>query len=176
MNVPKRILKDTMPGRLKVEIKGIIDEDFINYKKPSMVILSSNCSFKCDKECGKNLCQNSDLAALPSYKIPSTEIVERYLKNPITEALVISGLEPFDRWNELQELLMNFRYYSPDDIVIYTGYYPEELTKDQIDWLTLYAPVIVKYGRYIPNKAPRFDDVLGVKLVSDNQYAMRYDF
>ena len=30
-------------------IKGLIDEDFINYKKPSMVIEFPYCNFKCDK-------------------------------------------------------------------------------------------------------------------------------
>lgn len=158
-----------------MEIKGIIDEDFVNYKKPSMVVLAPSCNFKCDKECGENVCQNSALAAAPSYKIWSTEIVSRYLRNPIAEALVISGLEPFERWDELQELIMNFRYYSPDDIVIYTGYYPEELTVEQIEWLSLYGPVIVKYGRYIPNMNSRFDELLGVKLASNNQFAIRYD-
>ena len=42
-------------------VKGIIDEDFINYKKPSMVIEFPYCSFKCDKECGQPVCQNSSL-------------------------------------------------------------------------------------------------------------------
>ena len=42
-------------------IKGIIDEDFVNYKKPSMTIEFPYCSFKCDKECGQQVCQNSAL-------------------------------------------------------------------------------------------------------------------
>ena len=37
-------------------IKGIIDEDFLNYKKPSMVIAFPHCSFKCEKELGKKVC------------------------------------------------------------------------------------------------------------------------
>mgnify|MGYP006874727177 CR=1 FL=1 len=40
-------------------------------------------------------------------------------------------LDTFDKWQEIQEFIMNFRYYSPDDIVIYTGYYPEEI-KEQL--------------------------------------------
>ncbi len=43
-------------------IKGIIDEDLINYKKPCMVIEMPFCNFKCDKECGLQVCQNSTLA------------------------------------------------------------------------------------------------------------------
>ena len=164
-----------MLERLKMEIKGIIDEDFVNYKKPSMVILTPSCSFKCDKECGKNVCQNSALAAALSYKMWSTDIVERYLKNPITEAVVISGLEPFDKWQEIQEFIMNFRYYSPDDIVIYTGYYPEEI-KEQLKWLSVYDPIIVKFGRYIPNDEPHLDNILGVTLASKNQFAMKINY
>lgn len=37
-------------------IKNLIEEDFVNYKKPSMVVLFPNCSFKCDKECGRPVC------------------------------------------------------------------------------------------------------------------------
>ena len=156
-------------------IKNLIDEDFVNYKKPSMFIGFSKCDFKCDKECGKNVCQNSALAAAPSYNIWSTDIVERYLKNPITEAVVISGLEPFDKWQEIQEFIVNFRYYSPDDVVIYTGYYPEEI-KEQLKWLSLYDPIIVKFGRYIPDDELHLDNILGVTLASKNQFATKINY
>ena len=36
-----------------MEIKNLIDEDFCNYKKPAMLIATSKCNFKCDKECGE---------------------------------------------------------------------------------------------------------------------------
>ena len=39
-------------------LKGLIDEDFVNYKKPAMVLEFPYCSFKCDKECGRQVCQN----------------------------------------------------------------------------------------------------------------------
>jgi hypothetical protein len=67
---------------------------------------------------------------------------------------------------------MNFRYWSEDDIVIYTGYNKEEIL-DKIEWLKLYGPIIVKYGRFIPNQQPHHDEVLGIKLASDNQFAER---
>ena len=35
-----------------MKIKGIIDEDFINYKFPSMFLISSTCDWKCCKEAG----------------------------------------------------------------------------------------------------------------------------
>ena len=33
--------------------------------------------------------------------------------------------------------------------------------------------IIIKYGRYIPDQEPHYDEVLGVNLASDNQYAER---
>ena len=49
-------------------IKGIIDEDFVNYKKPAMVIEFPYCDFKCDKEYGKPICQNNSLEYHLFYK------------------------------------------------------------------------------------------------------------
>ena len=119
-----------------MRIKNIVDEDFINYKKPSMFIGTSSCNFKCDKECGKPVCQNSELAKAPNIEISNEEIIRRYITNPITEAIVFGGLESFDTFLYLFEFIQKFRKKSKDDIVIYTGYYPEEiigkLTKLQI--------------------------------------------
>ena len=94
------------------------------------------------------------------------------MSNPITKAVVCGGLEPFDSWEDLQCFIMNFRYHCPDDIVIYTGYKEEEI-QDKLEWLKLYEPIIVKFGRYAPNQQPHYDEVLGVKLASDNQYAKK---
>ena len=63
-------------------------------------------------------------------------------------------------------------YYCLDDIVIYTGYNKEELI-DRIEWLSGFSNIIVKFGRYIPNQEKHFDEVLGIYLASDNQYAER---
>ena len=45
-------------------IKELRDEDFTNYKLPSMVVGFPSCTFKCEKECPgcKGMCQNSSLA------------------------------------------------------------------------------------------------------------------
>ena len=58
------------------------------------------------------------------------------------------------------------------DIVIYTGYYPNEL-QNEIEQLKQYPNIILKYGRYKPNTPSRFDEVLQITLASDNQYAER---
>ena len=50
--------------------------------------------------------------------------------------------------------------------------YKEEIEKE-IEQLKKYPNVILKYGRYKPNSVSRFDDILQITLVSDNQYAER---
>ena len=145
-------------------LKGLIDEDFVNYKKPSMVLEFPYCTFKSDKECGQ---------------------IERYLANPITEAIVMQGLEPFDSMLTVINFTYMLRhlYNCHDDIVIYTGYTKEELSKapamgifipmDILTKLKNYDNIIVKYGRFIPDCESHYDEVLGVKLASPNQYAER---
>ena len=151
-------------------IKQLVDEDFVNYKKPSMFIGFPSCTWKCEKECGVRCCQNSALAQAPNINVSIDTLIERYVNNPITQSVVCGGLEPLDSLDDLQCFIMNFRYYSPDEIVIYTGYKEDEI-QDKLEWLKYYEPIIVKFGRYIPNQQPHYDNVLGVKLASDNQYA-----
>lgn len=153
-------------------IKGIIDEDFINYKKPSMIIEFPYCSFKCDKECGQQVCQNSPLIKEPNIEISVYKLIDRYIYNPITKAIVCQGLEPFDSKDDLFVFIDRFRRYSDDPIVIYTGYTEEELAHE-VELLSSFGNIIIKFGRYIPNQLSHFDDILGVLLASPNQYAKR---
>lgn len=153
-------------------IKQLLDEDFVNYKKPSMFIGFPNCSWKCDKEYGMQVCQNSALATSISKNIGVKTIVNRYINNPITSALCCGGLEPFDTWDDLYELITCMRVSTQDDIVIYTGYYKEEIT-EYIGKLKIFPNIIIKFGRYIPDQKKHYDEILGVYLASDNQYAER---
>ena len=155
-------------------IKNLLDEDFVNYSKPSMFIGFNSCTFKCDKECGKPVCQNSELAKAPSIEVDPSEIVKRYMSNPITEAVVCGGLEPFDTFEDLIGLVSLFRQYTQDDIVIYTGYYPNEIAP-RLQELTKYNNIVIKFGRFIPNKLHKYDEILGIELSSDNQYAKRLE-
>lgn len=169
-----------------MKVKGILIEDFVNYKKPSFFIGFSKCTWKCEKECGQEFCQNKGLAALPDEDLYLSAIDTLYFYNPVTEAIVCGGLEPFDSPTELINLLDNFRAQCDDDFVIYTGYTEEELSTGKFNgeylpqlkqayfYITQYKNIIIKYGRYIPNRKKRFDDVLGVWLASDNQYAVKY--
>lgn len=151
-------------------IKGLTDEDFVNYKQPSMVVIFPKCSFKCDKDCGQQVCQNSALATAPILEIPIDIIVSRYLRNPITTSLVCAGLEPFDSWNELIDLVKKFRAHTEDTVIIYTGYFENEI-EDKIDALKHYPNIIIKFGRFVPNQKKHLDKVLGVNLASDDQFA-----
>ena len=152
-------------------IKGIQEENFINYKKPSMFISFSSCTWKCEKECGRKVCQNGTLATTPNINIGVKTIVNKYINNPITKSIVIGGLEPMLQFSDVLELIKTFRNNDcNDDIVIYTGYYKEEIA-DKIALLSEYKNVVIKYGRYIPNQEKHYDEVLGVYLASDNQHA-----
>ena len=151
-----------------MKIKGLITEDFVNYKKASMTIIFPYCTFKC----GKDYCQNSPLVKSPIIEISIDDLVNKYINNPITEAVVMQGLEPFDSWNDLKEFVQKLREYSNDDIVIYTGYNKDEVMV-YIKELSVYPNIIVKFGRYIPNQKKHYDDVLDTYLASNNQYAER---
>lgn len=153
-------------------VKQLIDEDFTNYKKPSMFIGFSSCTWKCEKDCGMRVCQNSALAKTKGVEIEVDELVNRYLSNPITKAVVCGGLEPFDSYRDLQTFISLLRTQTTDDIVVYTGYKEEEI-QNQLQYLRAYRNIIVKFGRFIPNQQSHYDETLGVYLASDNQYARR---
>lgn len=154
-----------------MKIKGLIDEDFLQYKKPSMFIITATCSFKCEKDANcPGMCQNSSLAWAPIIDADNKEIVKRFLSNNITEAVVFGGLEPFDQKQELCELVQEFRKVTLSDIIVYTGYTENELT-NEVRELQKYPNIIIKFGRYIPNQPSYLDEVLGVMLASSNQYA-----
>ena len=94
-----------------MKLKGLVDEDFVQYKKPSMFIIAPYCTFKCDKEAGCNVCENSALTAAPIIEMDDIDIWHRYDSNPITEAIVFGGLEPFepDWWADFGGFIMKMR-------------------------------------------------------------------
>ena len=151
-------------------VKDIVVGDFINYKKPSLFIIFPYCDFKCDKENGCQLCQNMPLIHQKNIEINVSDLINRYYDNIICQSLVCGGLEPMDSFDELIELIEYFRQRYNDDIVIYTGFYRDEIS-DKIDILKQYPNIIIKYGRFIPNQKPHYDSTLGINLASDNQYA-----
>lgn len=160
---------------MQMVLKGIIDEDFIQYKKASMVVIFPCCTFKCDIDCGEPVCQNGILASSPSVLCDADSIVKRYLKNPITKAMVASGLEPLDDKDQLFALIKEFRKRSEDDFVLYTGYMENE--KEFVEFCDFikkngYRNIIAKVGRFRPNQPHRYDSILNVELASNNQYGV----
>ena len=159
-----------------MRVKNIIEDDIVNYRKTSMFIGVCFCDWKCCKEIGADicLCQNSPAYNAKIREYSDEKIVKRYLRAKTMEAIVLGGFEPFwdNSWNEILSFLKCFRSYTNDDIVIYTGYYKNEVL-DKIEQLKELGNVIVKFGRYRPNQKPHLDEVLGVKLANDEQYAER---
>ena len=152
-------------------VKNIIDNDYSNYKTCSMFIGFPTCTFKCEKDCGcKGMCQNTALVNSLNIEISCHDIIRRYSDNPLTSAIVCGGLEPMDSKEDLLELIHELRLFYDDPVIIYTGYYKEEIS-EIIEQLKQYTNIIVKFGRFIPNQEKHYDEVLGVFLASDNQYA-----
>lgn len=153
-------------------IKGIIDENLVDYKKPSMSIMFPFCTFKCEKECGESCCHNSSLATSPTLSVSPELLVDRFIQNPITKAFTFMGLEPLDSFEDVVDLIEEIRKRTDADIVIYTGYRKEEIV-DHLIVLARYKNIIVKFGRFVPNQKGHHDDVLGVQLANDEQFAER---
>ena len=135
-----------------MRVKQIKDEDFLQFRVCSMFIGTCQCSWKCCIEAGKPLCQNMSLAQSPT--------------------IVFGSLEPLDQLPELISLIKAFREKTEDPIVIYTGYKEEEIAAT-VCLLAEFPNIIVKFGRYIPDQKPHYDEILGVNLASDNQYARK---
>lgn len=152
-----------------ITIKDMKDEDFVQYKVPAMTISFPYCTFKC----GRDICQNTGLVNTPNHQIQESYLATRYIQNKLTKAIVFSGLEPFDSFEDMLKMIDAFRYLTKDPIVIYSGYTEDEI-QDKLIILKPYGNLIIKYGRYRPDLPPRFDEVLGVQLVSNNQYAREY--
>ena len=155
-----------------MKILNIKAEDFVNYKKPAMFIGMGHCNWKCCIEAGipTDVCQNHDLQDY--IELEQKTIVGNYMSNTISESIVIGGLEPFNDFMNLLDLVDEFRRNTLDDIVIYTGYYPYEIP-NELMYLSEYDNIIIKFGRFMPNDKEHKDKILGVKLASNNQYAVK---
>lgn len=155
-------------------IVNVIDEDTTNYKKLAMFIGFPYCDGKCWRELGfpSSICINDDLRKANLLDMTAEELIARYNSNPLTESLVFGGMEPFDSWDDICELIHKFRQVSDDDIVIYTGFREDEVV-EKVEYLKQYTNIIVKFGRFNPNGKSKYDEILGLTLVSDNQYAVK---
>lgn len=159
-----------------MQVITIKEEDVVNYKDISMFIALPYCSGKCWRELGLDcsICQNEELRNQPIININVNDLIDKYDNNPLTSAIVFGGMEPFDSFEDIRCFIMNFRYRHTDPVVIYTGYTEDEV-KEKFSPIYLYENIIIKYGRYIPNQKSHYDEILGVNLASDNQYAKIYN-
>ncbi|MBO7078852.1 MAG: 4Fe-4S cluster-binding domain-containing protein [Bacilli bacterium] len=157
-----------------MKIRGLNDYDIVNYKDPTLFIAFPYCNFKCDKDYGTQICQNSKLIKEPIIDIANDYIFTLYDTNPLTKGILCAGLEPFDSFYLLQEFISEFRETHSDLVIIYTGYRELEI-HSKVEQLKKLGNLIIKFGRYIPNAASRYDNILGVTLASDNQYAKYYE-
>ena len=155
-----------------MKIKGLVDEDFANYHLPSMFIIMPHCSFKCNMYAGYKCCQNEALAKQPDIEISAEHIIQRFINNPITSAIVFGGLEPMDSFPEVLDFISKLRDFTDADVIIYSGYEKHDL-EWQIKKLSQFKNILIKFGRYIPNVNSVYSDVLGVTLASENQFAER---
>lgn len=151
-----------------MKIKGLNDYNIVDYKLPSMYVAFPYCSFKC----GRNLCQNQMLEHEPCIDIDIDILVNQYITNPLTKAIVCGGLEPFDS-PELYDFIAAVREKTNDDIVIYSGYEEHEI-RDKVKQIIQFSNITIKFGRYIPQEKSYFNHELGVVLAGENQYAVRY--
>ena len=85
-----------------MRVKGIIEEDFANYKSPAMFINTCFCDFKCCNEAGLDIgvCQNAPLAQAAIKQIADDVIYRHFASNPITKAVVIGGIGSKRQKNE----------------------------------------------------------------------------
>lgn len=159
-----------------MQVINIKDEDVINYKELSMFIGMPYCSGKCWKDLNlpSTICQNNELTYSKIYNVNVKDIVDRYRQNPLTTAIVFGGMEPLDSFNDILDFLEELRNKQGcmDTVIIYTGYKEEEI-QDKLEELSSWYNIVVKVGRYIPNKPSRYDEILGVTLASDNQYSIK---
>ena len=157
-----------------MKIVNLVDEDVINYKEVSMFIGMPHCTGKCWKDLGldSSICQNDCLRTAPTVEISPQELIKRFDRSELSTAVVFGGMEPMDSFREVCEFIFEFRKEHNNTIIIYSGYTEEELNY-KINALKAYKNIIVKVGRYVPNSNSRCDSLLGVTLVSDNQYAIK---
>ena len=156
-------------------VKLVKQDDFVQYKKTCVVVCFPNCTWKCCTEAGipTSVCQNQEMCELKDIDITPEDVYNLYKESLFAESICCSGLEPMLQFDDVLSLLKYFREHDCNaDFVVYTGYYRNEI-EDKVQELAKYKNVIVKFGRYVPNQEKHYDEVLGVWLASDNQYAER---
>lgn len=157
-----------------MRIKTIVDESFTEYREPVMYIGSISCDGKCCIEAGipLSVCHNDGWRKNAILTMVDDDIIARYLKNNLTKAICFAGLEPFEQFEEVLDFVSRLRneHRCLDPVIIYTGFDEDEV-EVEVEALQAFKNIVIKFGRYIPGQESHYDEVLGVHLASDNQYA-----
>lgn len=160
----------------KLDVFTIDECDLVNYKDPTFLIASGiSCTFKCDRECGQDVCQNLPLVKEPIINYTISNAIWRYDRQSLSTSVTFQGLEPLDNMIQLMWFITEFRKTHNDKIIIWTGYTEEEceafiaLLKE----LNLHN-IIIKFGRFIPGKESHIDELLSVPLANPEQYAKEF--
>lgn len=101
-----------------MRVKAIEVEAFGDYKYPAMLIGANGCDWKCERDCGEKLCQNSSLATSPTIEVAPYRLFELYQSSTVTRAIVFGGLEPMLQIEEILEVIDYFRRRTDDPIII----------------------------------------------------------
>ena len=158
-----------------IDVLDINDSDLINYSEPTFNILAGiSCTFKC---CPNNpeICHNNPLCNQNPIRCEIPKLIERFNNQNLCKTITFQGLECLDNLKQILWFIYHFRKTNNNTIIIWTGYTKDEcedliyLIKEKMKW----ENIIIKYGRFIPDQQPHYDEVLGVELASDNQYAER---
>ena len=161
-------------------LKTLVEERFDDYKYPALYIGCVSCNGKCAIE-GRfpiSVCINDVWHKASNIFVDDDVIIEKYLKNSITSAIVFGLLEPMEQFEEIYTFIEKLRtkYNCNDDVVIYTGYTEKECSDaGWVQKLCVFNNIVIKFGRFVPNQASHYDKVLGVNLASDNQYAIKFN-
>lgn len=157
----------------EIRLKDVV-EVFQDYKKSALLLCCISCDWKCCIEAGisNDVCQNHNIAKQGEARLPFDVILNR-VNSSLTDAIIFGGLEPLLQTKEVCGLIEYLRECGvKKDILVYTGYYLEEIDSGVLERLKK-CHVILKCGRYIPNKPKKFDKILGITLASDNQYGVQ---
>lgn len=153
-----------------------IREVFGDYKKTSLLLSVKTCDYKCciEGNFNINICHNYHLDSNEEKEISPQYIWNKVNSNPLIQGVIFAGKEPMldIYFEDMLKVIKEIRENSNIDIVIFTGYYEKEIP-NKIEELKKYKNIVVKFGRYIPNRNSIFSDVLGTTLASDNQYAVK---
>ena len=143
-------------------IKELIVEDFNSYMYPTTTVRLPS----------------GDPDEVPLFPMPDNGIIELFVYNDKTRALVIKNFAPLNSssFDEIIELLRKLRveYKQKDSLfILYTDYDKKDIEDKLLALRSYVGPVIVKFGQYDPTYPPKMDSVLGIMLSSSNQYAER---